>query len=383
MRSRPLRILHCPTTVGGNAQGLVRAERRLGLDSLAVAFEQNQFQFTTDEVLFRQDEPLVLREWKRWKFLWRALSRFDIVHFNFGRTIFPTGMPVSASAAGRTSRALASLRLACSRLLLMRDLPLLKAAGKGIVVTYQGDDARQGDFCRAHFAISPASEVEPGYYTTETDAHKRRAIEYMSRYADRMFSVNPDLLHVLPSRAQFIPYASVDLDEWKPVDPRPEPAAPVLLHAPSHRGVKGTRHVMAAVNRLRDEGVPFEFVLVENQPREKARAMYAGADLLLDQLLCGWYGGVAVECMALGKPVVAFMREGDLHFISSDMRRDLPIINATPATVYQVIKEWLTVRRGELLSWGRKGRRYVERWHDPLVIAERLKDEYHAVVESL
>src|SRR6058998_2007963 len=46
------------------------------------------------------------------------------------------------------------------------------------------------------------------------------------------------------------------------------------------------------------------------------------ADLLVDQLLTGWYGAVAVEMMALGKPVVCYLREDDLKFIDSRMRAD-------------------------------------------------------------
>ena len=33
--------------------------------------------------------------------------------------------------------------------------------------------------------------------------------------------------------------------------------------------------------------------------------MYAQADLVVDQVLIGWYGALAVETMAMGKPVIA------------------------------------------------------------------------------
>jgi hypothetical protein len=61
---------------------------------------------------------------------------------------------------------------------------------------------------------------------------------------------------------------------------------------------------------------------------EAARRIYEKADLLVDQLLAGWYGGVAVEFMALGKPVVCYLRESDLRFLPEAMRRQIPIIRA-------------------------------------------------------
>ncbi len=258
------------------------------------------------------------------------------------------------------------------------DVALFKRAGKGIAVTYQGDDARQGDYCRAHHDITFAGEVEPGYYTARSDAHKRRQIARFGRYADRVYALNPDLLRVVPAAA-FLPYAHVDPRAWEPVYPAPR-TRPRVLHAPSHRAVKGTRFILAAAERLRQEGVPFDLELVENLPYAEAVKRYRDADLVVDQLLAGWYGGFAVEAMALGKPVVAYLRESDLNVVPREMRTALPVIQATPESVYDVLKEWLTVRRHALPARGRASRTYVERWHDARAIAKRVVADYEAIL---
>jgi hypothetical protein len=74
---------------------------------------------------------------------------------------------------------------------------------------------------------------------------------------------------------------------------------PVIVHAPTHRAVKGTDVLLDAVAQLRAEGLRFELVLVEGVTRTEARRIYEEADLCVDQLFAGWYGGLAVA-WALG-----------------------------------------------------------------------------------
>lgn len=381
--SRALRVLHSPRSVGGNPQGLACAERELGLDSTAVIFEQNYFQYKADEVLLPNGANPLTVTVKRWQLLARALRDFDIIHFNFGQSFMAGKVAADAEAVRRYPVPVRWLYQSYTQLLELRDLPLLKRLGKGIVVTYQGDDARQGDFTRANFAINMANEVEYGYYSPASDQHKRWRIARFAAYADRIFALNPDLLHVLPPQAQFLPYSHIDLREWTPVyTAGVAPKKPVVLHAPSHRGAKGTRFVLDAMARLQQEGVELEFILVEGLSHAEARKLYAQADLLIDQVLAGWYGGLAVELMALGKPVMCYIREEDLKFIPAQMRTELPIINTTPATLYDTLKLWLTTRQPELATVGQRSRRYVENWHDPLKIAARMQTEYETIMAS-
>lgn len=341
-----LRILHCPSTVGGNPQGLSRAERKIGLDSRSVTLVQNYLAYPVDDILFRGSP--IPNEIRRWIFAVSAMRRYDVMHYNFGSTLLPHHL----------------------------DARLARACRKVICVTYQGDDARQGSYCRSHYPTHFVHEVEPNYYSDASDLRRRRSIAFFDRHADRIYALNPDLLGVLPSRAKFLPYAHVDLEEWKPSQHAEAPAVPHVVHAPSHRRVKGTAHVVAALERLKEEGVEFRFTLVEGMSNADARAVYETADLLVDQLLAGWYGGLSVELMALGRPVVCYLRDEDLHFIPKSMRSELPLISATPSTIYDVLREFLTTRKHELRQRGVASRHYVERWHDPIKIATQLKDDY-------
>jgi len=330
----------------------------------------NPFGFPADQVLFDTGIGLGEQAKRRIGLFQRALQEFDVIHFNFGQTIIE---PIPPQLTQLWASPRAYLRHLAYHALWHMELPLLRAMKKVIVMTYQGDDARQGDFCRATFGISPAHTAD--HYTAQSDECKRQAIRRVASYADRIYVLNPDLLRVLPEHAQFLPYASLDPREW-PICPAAEADVPVVVHAPTNRAAKGTDFILAAVDRLQGEGLRFEFVLVENFQREEARRLYERAHLVIDQLLVGWYGGFAAETMAMGKPVVCYIREQDLAYVPPEMARDLPLVNATPATIEQVLRELLTHRRADLAEIGASGRRFVEKWHDPRLIAAQVARDY-------
>ncbi len=214
----PLRVLHAPYMVGGHPQQLARAEREVGLESWSVAFRESKFQYPADEILWNDNDGRLAGECKRWGLLARSLWHYDIVHFNFGQTFMPA-RPFSGNGFQGKWQWLKNLYTSLE----LRDLPLLKWAGKGIVMTFQGDDARQGGILQRLSAIDLRAELEPGYYSGQSDAHKKKRIARIARHADCMYALNPDLLHVLPAGAKFLPYAHVDLEQWPLVRLQPEP----------------------------------------------------------------------------------------------------------------------------------------------------------------
>jgi len=372
-----MHVLHCPTSVGGNPFGLARAERIAGLDSISVSFDRNYLEYKSDKSIFGSNA--ILNEIKRWHFIGSAIKNYDVIHYNFGMSLCPARIDEVRGTYPCWVKKLYNLLY--GRLFELQDVIWARRRGTVIAVTYQGDDARQGDYCLKNYPIHFAREVAKNYYTASSDAMKRSRIEFFARYADFIYALNPDLLNVLPSRARFIPYAHVDLSEWKSQQPSLEPpVVPHVVHAPTNRDVKGSHYVISAFERLKAEGVSFRYTLVEGVSNDVARKIYETADLLVDQLLAGWYGGISVEFMALGKPVICYVREEDLRFVPPGMKDELPILNATPDSIYRVLKEWLTVRKAQLPHVGRSSRRYVERWHDPVKIAADIKYDYESAL---
>ena len=305
------------------------------------------FDYDVDEVLAHPGDGRLAVELRRWALLRRALRDFDVVHFNFGSSILPAAAPPAGSSLA--ARAAAAGPVAYARVVGLRDLALLARAGKRIVVTYNGDDARQGTGPVPDFHRRLAAAAGASYYTEADDARKRRAIAAFDRHARRIFYVNPDLGAFLPERAEFMPYGHVDVRVWPAPGVAEGGGPPVVVHAPSHRGIKGTRFVVEAVDRLRADGVELDFRLLEGMPHSDAVRAYAEADILVDQLLVGWYGGVAVEFMALGKPVVCFVaEEWTDRYAPAGMMADLPIVRAGPEDLAGVLSDLVSRPRPEL-----------------------------------
>jgi glycosyltransferase involved in cell wall biosynthesis len=373
---QPLRILHCPTQVGGNPYQLAKAEREIGLDSWSISYNFKYLNFKSDEVISKNR---LIYEFKRWSLLRRAIKDFDIIHFNFGQSTMPQRYP-GLEFNNPLANFLYKIYDFYAGILELRDLPFIKRMGKKIAVTYQGSDARQGNFLRERFRLHNLEIPLPETVSDASDLCKVERIDQFNQYADLIYSLNPDLFYVLPERTRFLPYAAIDLQERLYTEPSiPGRTRPLVIHAPTHRGIKGTEFLLEAVQRLENENVPFDFMLIEGLPHQEALELYKKADLLVDQLLLGWYGGISVELMAMGKPVICFIHPPDLKPIPEQMREELPFINANPTSIYQVLKDVLTIKKKQLPEIGRRSRRFVEKWHNPLTIASDLKRDYESI----
>jgi hypothetical protein len=102
--------------------------------------------------------------------------------------------------------------------------------------------------------------------------------------------------------------------------------------------------------------------------RDVALERLAAADLLVDQLRLGWYGTVAVEAMALGRPVLSYIREDEPD--DNPFGAELPIVRTTPATLVDDLHA-LSAARERLRDLGVAGRAFVEEHHDPVAIARQ------------
>jgi glycosyltransferase involved in cell wall biosynthesis len=157
----------------------------------------------------------------------------------------------------------------------------------------------------------------------------------------------------------------IDVHAIEPSLPSDRPR-PTIVHAPSSRRRKGTEHVVAAC-----EGLDADLVLVEGLRHDEAFERYRDADIVVDQLNAGWYGVFAIECMALGKPVVTFLHDEAVARTERELGMQVPIVNATKENLRARL-EPLVASASERNRIGAESRAYVEQVHDLESVADRL-----------
>jgi glycosyltransferase involved in cell wall biosynthesis len=238
----------------------------------------------------------------------------DIFHFYFGLTLIPKSI----------------------------QFPLLRALRKKSVFHYLGSDIRGKSRDELAFGKRANAEIVGSYDAT--------------RWVPEA--------HVIPP--------GLDLREFTPVPPS-DRARPLVVHAPSNREKKGTAHVIDACAQL-----DVELDIVEGVPHEEARARYAKADIVVDQLRAGWHGVFALESMALGKPVVTHLKPDVVERSAAGFGVRVPIVPATSETLVDALRP-LVAEPALRREIGAAGRAYVEQVHDIDRIADRLVDVYRSL----
>lgn len=346
---KPLRVLHCPFNNGNQPWVLSRAERKLGLKSDLIVFTEHPYYPYFDQKI--NLDGFNLPHWiGRIHFFRWALKNYDVFHFNFGCSILDEILPG----------------------LSYLDLPILKKAGKKIIFTFQGDDARQKDFFIKKYNFENYTNKKYTLKDKFDDNLKRSRIKKVSQYADTIFALNPDLMYILPPKTKFLPYASVNVKQIKPtVLSRSKKI--IIVHAPSDRLIKGTQCVIETV-RMISKKYPIELILVENLSNQKSFQIYKKADIAIDQLLVGWYGSFAVELMAMAKPVVSFLRQEDIKKFVPFWNK-IPIINVNQETLGKQLEQ-LILNYNLRVKISKMSRKFVENYHDPLKIAKEVIKYY-------
>jgi glycosyltransferase involved in cell wall biosynthesis len=105
------------------------------------------------------------------------------------------------------------------------------------------------------------------------------------------------------------------------------------------KNIKGTPQIVKAISRLQDEGHDIQLINVSDKNSNEVRFIQDSCDVILDQLIYGWWGSTGVEGMALGKPVICYLRDEWKHnfFKNYHEYQDLPVIEANTENIYEVL----------------------------------------------
>lgn len=350
-----MKVIHFPTSTGGMSWELAQGEKKLGLDSKVFYKNSNWLNYPCDMALGWCGNKY-LYEFRKAQTAYAFSKEYDVFHMNFGSSLidFPN--------------------------LHLDYLDLMLYKNKKVCVTYNGCDARQ-KYQRINQAQIAACHYKDCYdgicMDGRLDRQKARRIEKLSRQGVTMFAVNPDLFNFLPDEAIFLPYpineSHVIRKEKYQIKGKIK-----IVHAPTQRVVKGTDDVVRAVEqieRLYPDTV--EFMLIERVRHEEAMKLYREADLVIDQLRIGWYGGLAMETMCIGIPTIAYINQDDLRFLPPGMAKDCQetVINANGSTIFSVLEN--IIHNPQILYQRHEASmEYVHRWHAAEYVASITKKYY-------
>lgn len=317
MKGKKLSVLHVRDIVG-TAFNLSRAQRMLGLKSDVFVFSDEKLFQPVDFNLGLKKTPnnfvhSVFASPKTFLFLANKAKNYDILHFHGAASFFSGGI----------------------------DLPLWQALGKKIVLHFHGSDAR-----------AAKKHLKPWFKDIET-----------------VFVSTPDLAEIVP-RAEWIPNP-INTRKLKPKKTKNK--MPAVLHAPTDRKIKGTRHVLKAVKELKKQGLKFDFRLIENKKNTESLNELKKADIVVDWINPGYgiYGLLSIEAMALGKPVLCSLKKD----LVKKYCKNCPIVNVKPGELKKELKK--LIENKELRKQiGRKSRKYAVEMHDSLNVAKKVSRGY-------
>lgn len=245
------------------------------------------------------------------------------------------------------------------------DLHILKDLNKKIIMHHWGSDVRM---------VSTAKKINPYVRVKilDEDIIKRR-LDFLSKFVDYCVVADQELYSYVKDfykNVVLIPQA-IETDKYRSTDSDVEENQKFLIvHAPTNREIKGTTFIMNAIENLKHK-YDFEFRLVENVSHEEAKKIYEKSDLIIDQVLSAGHGLFALECMAMGKPVICSISD----FMKDYYPKELPIISAGPYEIESKL-EFILNNKDMLQSIGNKGREYVLKYHDYLVVSKMTLELY-------
>lgn len=340
------RLLIGPVNSAGQGHAWARAARRLP-DVAATNF---MYRGAGDVFAYPADHSVSTAyfvENRRWQ---RAQRRAVVQ--NFTHVLIESGRQLLGSDASAAA-----------------DAAYLRSRGLSVGLLWHGSDIR---LPRIHAETESDSPFRDGGYPDQGRLEAIAAANHrlMSSSGLPSFVSTPDLLSYAPD-ATWLPVV-VDAAPWadaaraRPLQ-RPRP---VVVHAPSRAGLKGTALISETVRRLDADGV-IEYREVVGVPASDMPEVYGSADIVLDQFSLGIYGVAACEALASGRVVVSHVSEVVRERVRASTGLDLPVIESRAQDLEATLREIVSDRE-RALRIAERGPEFVNTVHSGALSARAL-----------
>jgi len=249
------------------------------------------------------------------------------------------------------------------------DAKLLRLFGKKVIYVATGSDIRNPKLLvenlRKHNEHEIANATDATFTGTHLQEIPRVRAKKIENTADFVYA-QPDYSDNLSNSYNLL-WIPFDLDSvvYK-VNRRDRP---IVVHAPSNALLKGTYHVLEAVESLKREGLEFQFKLLEGVSNSDVKKSLADSDIALDQFFTPSYGVFAIEAMAAGCAVLGLSTT-----VINTQLADSPVIQTNHLQITDHLRS-LIKNQPEIARRARMGREWVKANHDYRNVAKQIASE--------
>lgn len=240
---------------------------------------------------------------------------------------------------------------------------MYKCAGTKIVVMPYGSDCQLFDRTRNKLTAHMLCQDYPNFFRRNYKLTWQNVYVW-SRYADIVIGTMDSIDYMYYWNRIRQCHFAIDTDKIKPVYNKPTQKMRIL-HAPNHKGIKGTSSIEKAVADLIEEGYDIEYIFKQGIENDEFIKVIQSADIVIDQLILGWHGMFALEAMAAGKPTICYMRDDLINLYEGagciDIN-EIPLISAHVTNIKSKLRE-LLAKKEEWNEIGKRSRAYVEKYH--------------------
>ncbi|MCH9815776.1 MAG: hypothetical protein K0U64_04895 [Actinomycetia bacterium] len=239
----------------------------------------------------------------------------------------------------------------------LQQLQALSASGIPGGVVFHGSDVRRPSRYRGNHAFSPFGEGADQDFVSRLERQTALMESLLADYDGPTFVSTLDLIDDVPT-AEWLPQV-VDPNFFDTTALLAAPRTPpVVVHAPSHAGFKGSDIIDPILTELHESGI-IHYRRIRGIRPSHMPAVLEQADIVVDQVLMNLCSATAAETMAAGRVVLA----NTTGFIADRYPSDLPTVHVDPTTLRETLVELAgePERRQEL---GQAGRAYARKYHD-------------------
>jgi hypothetical protein len=330
-----VRLLIAPANYAGQAHAWASSVRRHLEGATAMNFRAGSLKnpFPSDYSV----ESAVFHEDLDWRIRWR-----DYVMANFTHVMAEANRPLFGSIAGRGDQS-------------VRELV---RAGKNVALVSHGTDSRVPSVHAARERWHPYDALPPAQ-VRRMEENARANVAFYESFDGPVFVSTPGLLEFAP-HASWLPVV-VEPEMWQPHDVPMKRAVPIVAHVPS--GPQKGSHMIDPVLTDLAHGGLIEYLRIEGVPFADMPDLYGRADIVVEQFGIADYSTAACEAMAAGRVVVSRVADGVREHVRVTTGLDLPVVEANPATLEDVILGLIRDRE-RAVALGEQSAAFAREVHD-------------------